>query len=433
MKRILIIEDEPTSALILQQLLEADDISIAIAETGYEALEDIQRETPDIILLDLGLPDTNGLDLIKDIQAISAHSDIIVVTGEASVDSALKAIKLGARDYIVKPIEHDRLHVSIQNAFDRIRISQDILKIQGRDKGFIGFHDMVGKSGNMRELYKTIDIVSKCDDPILMQGEHGTGKTLCARTIHSISNRSNKPLVTFNCLTGHAKNSEEPLKDALSKANGGSLYLSHINALDARGQALLLTSLDSEDDVRFIFSSLTPLEMATQDGSFREDLYYRINVLPIEIPALRQRGNDIQLMAQYLLSSISAEKGEAFCEFDDLSLLSFSNHHWPGNIRELENLIRRVMTLHSGETIVTSAMLPQTLMHVPENTSQDNFHANQNQNIFSGSDIIAIRDLERMAIEHALNMCDGNVQEAASHLKISPATLYRKKPTHSYA
>jgi len=429
MNRVLIIEDEPTSAIILKEHLSANNPNIEIAETGYEALEAIQSEAPDLILLDLGLPDINGLDLIGDIQKISSHSEIIVVTGEKSADSAIRAIHLGARDYLIKPIDKERLYISVQNAFDRIELSRQLAELKNNEQS--SYNGIIGKSHNIRDVFKTIDTLSQCEDTVLITGEHGSGKTLCARTIHDNGTRADNPFSKINCSTLQGSRGGAELNTAFSDCERGTLYLSNITEMCPQTQNELFKFLDAPVDVRLICSSSQSTLDAVKDGAFREDLFYRINVLPIDIPPLRARGQDINLLASYFLERYSKKTDKNFKEFDDLTLQAFNDHHWPGNVRELENLIHRITTLNADSDLVTSSMLPTDLLSIsqqkPSNENEIGSRTHS-ENLFNDSEVIAIRDLEQMAIEHALNVCDGNVQQAALKLKISPATLYRKKP-----
>lgn len=434
MRKILIVEDEPTSAILLKEYLKADNCEIHISETGYEALEAIQQECPDVVLLDLGLPDMNGMDLIPEIQKLSKHCEILIVTGEQSANSAIKAIKRGARDYLVKPIEQDRLRISVENAFDRINMARQLDGLQSEQGSIeIGFGDIVGRSSSMLELYKKIETLGKCDEPVFIYGENGTGKSLCARSIHDNGEHAANDFVKINCLSL----SHSSLIDACEKARDGktqpyTLHLQNIADLSAEDQADLLGMLDSDANFRLISTSSHPLLDDVHAGSFREDLYYRTHILPLDLPPLRQRAKDIGLLVNYFLSKFSAEYGKSFKEFDDLTLQTVHDYHWPGNVRELENLIKSIVTLNADTEIVHSSMLPQNILNLPQdaaNQNNDEDTAPTADNLFQGERIVAIRDLEQMAIEHALNVCGGNVQEAALKLKISPATLYRKKPT----
>ena len=431
MKKILIIEDDETSAMIMEQFLSKMDVEISLAETGYEALESIEGNEPDLILLDLGLPDIKGMDLIKKIREKTSISEIIIVTGEEAVESAVEAIRLGARDYLQKPVNKDRLQISVRNVFDRIELSRQIAEIkQNKDKRN-GFQDFVGYSTAMQILYKAIENSAQSNERVFIVGENGSGRTLCAKTIHEMSERANEPFVEFNCLNVNNKNAPSKIDAALKEAGAGTLYIQYVTELCETGQAELLKIADSPITARIICSSIQDPTNSGEGSALREDLYYRLNVLPLNIPPLRKRGSDINLLAQYLLKKYSAEHDKNFKEFDDFSMKILNDYHWPGNVRELENIVKGIVTLNNDDdTIIRSAMLPPVLANIGPNA------ANENQDkvigniaeLFETNEIYAIRDLERMAIEHALRVCDGNVQEAALRLKISPATLYRKKP-----
>ena len=431
MQKILIVEDEPTSALLTQEYLKKEYPNISLVDSGYEGLEFIQGEAPDLVLLDLGLPDIDGMSLIRKIKKLPSSPDIIVITGETSTESALEAIQLGARDYLVKPIERERLHISVKNAFERIQLARQLSDLKKTDYDEnIGFYDLIGRSSIMKDLYKLIENVAKADDSVLINGEHGSGKSLCAAHIHKLSARAKKPFVTLNAISLNDENAVQIIEKAAKDAEGGVLYMKRLTELCKNGQATLLNLLDSKADIRLICSSFPPLIEAVKSGIFREDLYYRLNILPIDMAPLRQRGEDIHLLANYFLKTFSKKQGKNFKEFDNLSLKILNDYHWPGNVIELENMIRSVVTLNADGFVIEASMLPSSL---PEARDSNKVEANpehinaSSANMFKGNEIIAIRDLEQMAIQHALDVCDGNVQEAALKLKISPATLYRKK------
>lgn len=424
------VEDDPAVALLHQEFLADEEYIINTVETASEALEAVQYDLPDVVLLDLGLPDMDGIELIKEIQKISRHCEIIVLTGETSVESALQAIQMGARDYLVKPVKKQRLSICIQNAVDRVKLARQLDKFTGGQDA-VSFHGLVGRSTTMLNLYKTLENVAKHDDPVFITGESGSGKTLCAQTIHKLSARADKPFIVLNCLSLDAGSVKAELSDALASVQEGTLCLECVTSLDEEGQVELLKTLDAHKGLHIICSSNTPPSECVKDGSFREGLYYRLNILPLNIPPLRERDKDISLLANYFLKTLSQEKEKNFKEFDYESLKAFENHHWPGNVRELKNLIKNIVVVNADAEIVEVSMLPKELISVPAEASNENRQAQTggSNNIFDGQDVIAIRDLEQMAITHALNVCNGNVQEAALRLKISPATLYRKKPS----
>ena len=431
LKSVLVIEDDPTAALLLKEFLAEDSRSVNVVETGYEALEEIQREAPEIILLDLGLPDVDGLDLIADIRRHASHSEIIVVTGEKSADSALKAIHCGARDYIMKPIDRDRLLTSVQNAFERITLARELRTLKQDEKSNAGFHGLVGRSAAMLDLYKAIENLAECDERVFITGEHGVGKTLCAETIHRHSSRKDKPFVKLNCLTLGRDFSASEFSKNVDAAEGGTLYFSYVTELCDEAQEAVFELLDSDKDIRIMCSTPRSITDKLKDGTFRQDLFYRLNVLPLEMTPLRQRGEDVSLLANVFLKEFSQKQDKNFEEFDDMSVKILESHHWPGNVRELRNVVQSIVRLNNEGTVVTSSMLPKELVqasHVAANENDESSRPVSVDNLFEGMDVVPIPELEQMAIKHALDVCDGNVQEAALKLKISPATLYRKRP-----
>ena len=307
----------------------------------------------------------------------------------------------------------------------------DSIEAQKSDEQ-IGFGKIVGRSPRMLELYKNIESVAKCDDPVFIFGEHGSGKTLCAETIHENSAISETNFIRINCLSLPEKNLLDSYQGACEDSGKPhTLYLQNIEHLSDEDQSALLGALDRDHHFRLICSSSCSLLDEVRSGRFREDLYYRTHILPIDISPLRQRSKDIDLLLNYFLGKFSEEQGKHFKEFDDLSVRAFHDYHWPGNIRELENLIKGIVTLSADSDIVQSSMLPQNILSPTQDAANQNdgdAPELSSHKFFTGDDIIAIRDLEKMAIEHALKVCNGNVQEAALRLKISPATLYRKKP-----
>ena len=432
LKSVLVIEDDPTAALLLQEFLAEDSRCVTVVDSGRQALEEIRREAPEIILLDLGLPDVEGLDLIADIRKHANHSEIIVVTGEKSADSALKAIHCGARDYLVKPIDRDRLLASVQNAFERISLARELQTLQQNEQSNVGFHDLVGRSAAMLDLYKAIESLAECDERVFITGEHGVGKTLCAETIHQQSARKDKPFVKLNCLTMGRDFSASEFSSRVAAAEGGTLYLSYVTDLCEEAQEAVFELLDSDKDIRIMCSTPRVVMDNVKDGTFRQDLFYRLNVMPLEIVPLRQRGEDVPLLANVFLKNFSKQQDKSFEEFDDMSVKVLESHHWPGNIRELRNAIQSIVRLNSEGSVVTSSMLPKELVQASQTAANENEETagKCSDNIFEGMDVIPIPDLEQMAIHHALELCEGNVQEAALKLKISPATLYRKRPVH---
>jgi len=430
MRKILVVEDDPAASFLIEAHLEQGGYDYSIVDCGSDALESAQEFIPDIILLDLVLPDGSGIDLIPRLKAINKNAVIIVVTGQKSADSALEAIKAGAKDYIVKPIERERLYVSIENALSYIELHTQVKTLKKDRKKEFSFHGIVGNSSPMRDLYKAIENSALCSHMIYIKGESGTGKTLCARTIHKLSSFSEGPFVTYTTPTRETTSKKAPILKDIEKARGGTLYLCDISLLSNLDQEALMSNIGEDLDLRIISSSSKDPHATMKDGHLRTDLFYRLHTLPFTIPPLRNRGNDIKLLATYFLKKIAKENDKSFEFFDEKCFPFFTAHHWPGNIREMENLVRSIVLMNPDAETVKPTMLPEPLSNIHATKLVEdkvlNTQINQNE-YFEGQNIIPLAKLEKLAINHALEACDGNVQKAAMKLGISSATLYRKR------
>lgn len=429
MKHILIIEDDAVAAALMGEYLKEKNYRFAVAESGYDALEKIQEDKPDLIFLDLGLPDMEGLTLLKKIRQASPDTEIHVLTGNESTEQAIRCIREGAKNYLLKPIEPDLLYVCIENAFERIDLNRQLTQLKKAQNPDGAFHDVIGRSNSMLNLYKTIENVADLKETILISGEKGTGKTLIAKTIHNAGETSGAPFIKCNCIAIDKDDAKQALIEHLKDAEGGTLYINNVDNLHPDAQVSLFALLEENVNTRVISSSsMQPLD-AVKIGSLREDLYYRLNIIPIDIPPLRRRAQDINLLARFFLDKHSRESNKNYQDFDEATLRIFQDYHWPGNVLELENMVKTIVLLQPDGEVIKASMLPAHMATIGdiEDELSTPLSMTQKQDIF-GDTVIAIRDLEKMAIQHALDLCGGNVQEAALKLKISPATLYRKKP-----
>ena len=431
MASVLLVEDDPAVGILLSEFLKSEGLITALAETGYEALDLAKQDNPDVVLMDLGLPDMNGLDLIREMQPVCKNAEIIIVTGHGDAVSAMQALNLGAKDYLVKPVEKERLIVTVKNALERVELGRKVRQLSGQsaDSESNKFFGIVGASNTMRNTFKLIDMAAQSHESVLIAGEQGTGKALTARTIHEIGKLQDEPFKAMNCSLAHTDEDEHEILRGITEFEKGTLYLAHISELGQNLQSKILKILESDPAFRIIAStSNTPLD-EVKNKKLREDLYYRLNILPIDLPPLRQRGDDIMLLASYFLQRFSREMEKNFKDFDTPSIRILLGHHWPGNIRELQNVIKSIVSLNADEETVTARMFPRNLFDIGNETANENTQTTDRilKIPFTGEDIIPIRELEQMAISHALEVCEGNVQEAAIKLKISPATLYRKK------
>lgn len=467
--RILLVEDDVSMAAVYRSYLTGLAYQVQHVETGQDALQAMQAGNFDGILLDLTLPDMNGIEILKKVNAEELPVEVIVTTGDCSMNTAIEAMQLGARDYLVKPFSKDRLLTTLNNSFENQNLKRIVKTYQEEidRKNFCGF---IGSSLSMQRVYQIIDSAACSRATIFITGESGTGKEVCAEAIHQRSDRNSAAFIALNCgaipkdlieseIFGHVKgaftgavNSRD---GAASAAKGGTLFLDEICEMDLSLQSKLLRFLQTgtlqkvgsditeKVDVRIICASNKDPMMEVQAGNFREDLYYRLHVLPIHLPPLRERENDVIEIARNFLTQYAQEEGKEFKAFEPETELILSNYDWPGNVRQLQNVIRNIVVLHNGES-VTQVMLPAPLdtcnspvkgaaahsmsahaMTAPKQPMTENL-SNNVQNSLSEL-IRPMAELEREAIERAIDLCGGNIPTAAHYLKISAATIYRKK------
>ncbi len=387
--RILLVEDTPTQAEVAKALLRDQGVEIRHAETAGQALADALAYPPDAILLDLELPDFSGFELMRKLRAEGVEAAIIAVTANASVNSAVEAMRQGAMDFIVKPYAKARLTVTLTNALEKRALTRELKTVRAqlsRDR-FFGF---IGASAPMQAVYRTIESVAASRASVFITGESGTGKELAAEAIHKASPRATKPFVTLNCgaiprdlleseVFGHVKGAftgaTENRIGAARQADGGTLFLDEIGELPLEMQIKLLrfvqtgsfqpvgASRTEKVDVRFICATNRDPLAEVAAGRFREDLYYRLYVVPLELPPLRGRGQDSLLIARAMLATLSREEGKRFRGFAPEAEQAVLTCAWPGNVRQLQNVVRNVVVLHEGE-VVTLAMLPPTLLRL---------------------------------------------------------------------
>jgi DNA-binding NtrC family response regulator len=452
-KRILIVEDERLISLSLSFMLNKRGFLVDTAATTAEAKEKLQNFRPCLVLLDLWLPDGSGLDLLKQIKTEDEQISVIVMTANADADSTVKALKLGAEDFIGKPFNMEVLFNAVKRTIERRHaagepLHQVLRKKSENDK-------LVGTSAAMVDLFKMIKVCSETDaKTILLLGESGTGKELVAQAIHYHSARTDAPFIEINCaaipenlleseLFGHEKgaytDAGKRRKGVFELAEGGTLFLDEIGDMPLPMQSKVLKVIEtkrfrrlgSEDDVqvdvRIIAATNQNLQTMVKNRTFRGDLFYRLNVMGIGLPPLRDRKEDIPLLAHYFMERLNNEYGKKLEGISEEALAHLSAYNWPGNVRELRNAIERSMMLEHGETI-TCRFLPDGI--------RDSFgqkpHAAGNNGlgcaVVSESGGASIVELERRMIRHGLEIAGGNQTKAAKYLCISRDTLrYRMK------
>ncbi len=385
-KTLLVVDDERGIRESLKWIFK-DGYEVVLAKDGREALLAIDDKSPSLVLLDILLPDINGLEILKRIKEQNKGLPVVMITATKTVKNAVKAMKLGADDYVVKPFDLEELRIIVQKALSTQELAKEVELLRSEVTRTYAFDNIIGKSKEMREIFRVVRQVADSKTTILVHGESGTGKELISRAIHHHSPRRNKPFITINCaaipetlieseLFGHEKGAftgaYERKIGRFEMAHTGSLFLDEIGELSPSTQAKILRFLEDREltrvggsknikvDVRLIAATNKRLEESIEGGTFREDLYYRINVVPIDVPPLRNRKGDIPLLVHHFMKKFHRENGRGPGKISKEAMDLLVGYDWPGNVRELENLIERVMALSTAETI-TPEDLPVTV------------------------------------------------------------------------
>jgi two-component system, NtrC family, response regulator AtoC len=450
MRKILIVDDE-TSVQNSLRMIFKNDYQVFIAGHAEEALTKIQSEEPDLVLLDIIMPGKDGIEILREIREFQPFIPVIMLTATRTVKTAVEAMKLGAYDYISKPFDVEEIRIAAHKALESRDLKIENLRLQGEVEDRYRFDNIIGKSKEMREIFSTIRQISEKNSTVLIHGESGTGKELVARAIHYNSPRKNKAFTAVNCaaipetlieseLFGHEKGA---FTDAQNRrighfelAHQGTLFLDEVSELSLPTQAKILRALQERDfvrvggtktisvDVRLISATNKNLVEMMSQGTFRSDLYYRINVVPLQIPPLRQRKEDIFLLAQYFLDK-HAGSGRKKITAEAMDVLVA--YEWPGNVRELENIVERVVVLSKGDTI-TAEELPAAL----KSGSQAELIK---RGVLDGriSFLDAERDFEKDIIQEALKKSNFVQTRAADLLGISRRILKYKMDKYGIA
>ena len=429
---VLVVDDEPSIGKLLKKELSSPGRAMQTAETAHQAREMLRRSLYEVVILDLRLPDADGLDLLVEIRQHLPDIEVIIITGHGNIDSAVEAMKLGAYDYITKPFNLEELELIVERAYQRACLrfeNRQLRHTQNQDKP----QQIVGNSAAIKQIRFLIDKVAPTDVPVLITGESGSGKEVAATAIQARSKRADKPYVIKNCATlqkelarselfGYVKGSftgaTENREGLMTFANKGTMFLDEIGELPLEVQASLLRTLENKTyrrvgdkderttDIRLIFATNRNLAKEVEAGRFHEALYHRINVFNIELPPLRDRKEDIPLLVECFLGRIQG--GGAF-RVSDRAMGCLINYHWPGNIRELRNVIERGVILAEGGVITENA-LPRELSVKAEGESA----------------FLSLEAVEREHITKVLACFGNNRTLAAAALGISRKTLYRK-------
>ncbi|MDY6989144.1 MAG: sigma-54 dependent transcriptional regulator [Thermodesulfobacteriota bacterium] len=439
---ILVVDDESSISLALSGILSDEGYETLTAPNGYEALKIIEEQAPDLVLLDIWMPGMDGIETLQEIKRTNPFLQVIIISGHGTIETAVKATKLGAYDFIEKPLSIEKVVVTINNAlsFRRLEEENRFLRKKTLEK-----HSITGNSPTIQAMKKQIATAAPTDAWILIIGENGTGKELVARTIHQMSNRADQSMIDVNCaaipdemieseLFGHEKGA---IAGASSKkrgkfeiANGGTIFLDEIGDMNLRTQAKILRILQEEKferigggrtltvDVRVLAASNKDLEQEIEKGTFREDLYYRLNVIPIEVPPLRRRTEDIPLLAETFLRGFAQESDWGQKTMTPAAIDHLKAYSWPGNVRELKNLVERLAIMTQSDVIDESDIPP---------SYRRRKQATAGVGCFEGASFReAKREFEKAYIRQKLAENNNNISQTADSIGVERSRLHKK-------
>lgn len=451
LSQILIIDDEANNRDALSMLLTSAGYRVQATDSGEEALQIMQSTPFEIVITDLFLPGVSGIDILKKVKADSPYTNVILITGNASAETAVEAMKEGAFDYITKPFNIEKLKVLVAKALEKSQLVAENLYLRQQLRGKYKFENIIGNSLAIQQVFSRMEKIVQTDSTILILGESGTGKELVARAIHYNSSRKEQPFVAINCgaipadlleseLFGHVRGSftgavlDKPGK--FEVANNGTIFLDEIGTMPMHLQMKLLRVLQEQEvervggskkiklNVRVVSATNANLEEQVKRGLFREDLYYRLNVIPILLPPLRDRREDIALLARHFLQKICKEMKRPLMSLSSEAMQALEAYDWPGNVREMENVIERTVALTDGERIERRD-LPQHVGGGEDKRSGPAFMTPKvSESGINMEQVLA--DIERGMILEALELSQGVKARAAALLKINRTTLVEK-------
>jgi DNA-binding NtrC family response regulator len=441
---VLVVDDEANARTALAELLRDEGYRVETAADGFKALGKIEEDTPDIVLTDLKMPGMDGLELMRKLRTQDSEAVVVVMTAFGAVDTAVAAMKEGAADYLTKPVNMTELVLVLAREMERRRLRQEAGSLRARLAERYSFENIVGSAPVMQEIFKTVAQVAGAKASVLITGESGTGKELIAAAVHQRSPRAKGPFVKLHCaalaetlleseLFGHERGAFTGAvgrrEGRFAQAHGGTLFLDEIGEISPSVQVKLLRFLQEHEfervggndtvrvDVRIIAATNRDLQSEVARGRFREDLYYRLNVINLEMPALRERASDIPLLAMHFLRRFAGDNAKTITGFSDEALARLTAYRWPGNVRELENVVERAVVLCTAERIGASELPP----HLGPAATPSGIQ-------IPGS---TLDEIERYAITKALEATGGSTSKAAELLGISVRKIQYK--LHEYA
>jgi DNA-binding NtrC family response regulator len=445
-RKVLIVDDEKLIRWSLNQKIQGWDFNVIEAESGKAALQKIEEESPDLVMLDVKLPDRKGTDLLKEFKNKNPEVPVIMMTAYGVIDDAVIAMRRGAYDYITKPIDDSKLHNTIKNALETASLKKEVAYYRARDKKKFDTSQFVAHSKTMSQVFAMVKKIAESEASIiLLQGESGTGKDLLSQTIHHLSRRNQSAYLAINCsaipenlleseLFGYEKgaftDAKQRKKGLVELAEGGTLFLDEISTLNLHLQAKLLRFLetqtfkrvgglkDIEVDIRVIAATNQDLKIACEEGKFRKDLYYRLNVCPVFIPPLRERKSDLIPLTQQFISHYNSKFKKDIQGITPEVEKLFMEYDWPGNVRELKNAVERAM-IFEEESLITAKNLPIPLSKAPNESiplSPEKIMKNS----------LSLEEMEKEMLKEALIKANGNQSRAAKLLKITRDTMRYK-------
>ena len=441
MAKILIVDDEPNIIKVLAQILQDEDHIVYSAASGSEALEFLKKNEPDLIFLDVWHPDADGLNLLEQIKKQYPHIAAIMISGHGSIDIAVRSTKIGAYDFLEKPPSLERVITVVNNALESLTLKRENMKLR---KEAALEDEMIGESSGLREIKAVIEKAASTNARVFITGKNGTGKELVARAIYRKSKRCDKPFIKVNCaaipdelieseLFGHEKGAFTGAVarriGKFEQADGGTLFLDEICDMSASAQAKVLRVLQEQElervggtetikvDVRIISATNIDVKKAVERGEFREDLYYRLNVIPLHIPPLSERTEDIAEIVHYFLKKFSSEHGIVEKRISADGMEFMTHYNWPGNIRELKNLMERVSIMVPSDEINGDDIKK----YVEVNESYQEIYTNDKSSLK-----LAKEEFEKKYIESVLDKSKGNITLAAKEMGIERTNLHRK-------